>query len=154
MKAWLVSSICIVFCLTLGYSSALFQADSMSTWYPTLNKSLLTPPGFVFPLVWTILYICIGLSLSYIILNKPEQKTIFIVMWSFQMLLNFLWSIMFFYLRNPLFGFIDIVLLDIVVLLFIIFTFTTVRVSSILFMPYMIWLLLATYLNGYIMYNN
>ena len=154
MNTWFVSFVCIIFCLVLGYSSALFQSDSMITWYPNLDKSSLTPPGFVFPIVWTILYICIGLALAYVIFSKSENKTMLIVIWSFQMLFNFLWSFMFFYLKNPTLGFIDIVLLDITVLLFIIYSFTPVRNSSILFMPYMAWLLLATYLNGYIMFKN
>lgn len=132
----------------------MFQTESMISWYPTLEKSVLTPPGFVFPIVWTLLYICIGISLAYILLQEPEKKFVLVFLWSSQILFNFLWSILFFYMKSPLLGFIDIILLDIVVILFIICSFKSSKVSSLLFIPYLVWLVLATYLNGYVMFNN
>lgn len=154
MKAWIISSLSIIFCLIIGFISSMFQTESMISWYPTLEKSVLTPPGFVFPIVWTLLYICIGISLAYILLQKPEKKFVLVFLWSSQILFNFLWSILFFYMKSPLLGFIDIILLDIVVILFIICGFKPSRVSSVLFIPYLVWLVLATYLNGYVMLNN
>ena len=80
MKAWIISSLSIIFCLIIGFISSMFQTESMISWYPTLEKSVLTPPGFVFPIVWTLLYICIGISLAYILLQKPEKVCIGIFM--------------------------------------------------------------------------
>ncbi len=154
MKAWIISSLSIIFCLIIGFISSMFQTESMISWYPTLEKSVLTPPGFVFPIVWTLLYICIGISLAYILLQEPEKKFVLVFLWSSQILFNFLWSILFFYMKSPLLGFIDIILLDIVVILFIICSFKSSKVSSVLFIPYLVWLVLATYLNGYVMFNN
>lgn len=154
MKAWIISSLSIIFCLIIGFISSMFQTESMISWYPTLEKSVLTPPGFVFPIVWTLLYICIGFSLAYILLQEPEKKFVLVFLWSSQILFNFLWSILFFYMKSPLLGFIDIILLDIVVILFIICSFKSSKVSSVLFIPYLVWLVLATYLNGYVMFNN
>ncbi|WP_334167450.1 TspO/MBR family protein [Phocaeicola paurosaccharolyticus] len=154
MKAWIISSLSIIFCLIIGFISSMFQTESMISWYPTLEKSVLTPPGFVFPIVWTLLYICIGISLAYILLQEPEKKFVLVFLWSSQILFNFLWSILFFYMKSPLLGFIDIILLDIVVILFIICSFKSSKVSSLLFIPYLVWLVLATYLNGYVMFNN
>ena len=154
MKAWIISSLSIIFCLIIGFISSMFQTESMISWYPTLEKSVLTPPGFVFPIVWTLLYICIGISLAYILLQEPEKKFELVFLWSSQILFNFLWSILFFYMKSPLLGFIDIILLDIVVILFIICSFKSSKVSSVLFIPYLVWLVLATYLNGYVMFNN
>ena len=154
MKAWIISSLSIIFCLIIGFISSMFQTESMISWYPTLEKSVLTPPGFVFPIVWTLLYICIGFSLAYILLQEPEKKFVLVFLWSSQILFNFLWSILFFYMKSPLLGFIDIILLDIVVILFIICSFKSSKVSSLLFIPYLVWLVLATYLNGYVMFNN
>ena len=154
MKAWIISSLSIIFCLIIGFISSMFQTESMISWYPTLEKSVLTPPGFVFPIVWTLLYICIGFSLAYILLQEPEKKFVLVFLWSSQILFNFLWSILFFYMKSPLLGFIDIILLDIVVILFFICSFKSSKVSSLLFIPYLVWLVLATYLNGYVMLNN
>ena len=154
MKTWFIPLFCIVFCLTIGYVGSLFQAESMYTQYPTLQRSVFTPPGYAFPIVWTILYIFIGLALAYILLRKPANQTQLVFLWAVQMILNFLWSILFFYLQHPILGFIDIVVLDIAVLFFIKYSFKSARIASLLFIPYMVWLVLATYLNGYIMLNN
>lgn len=154
MRIIIVYILSVAICLIIGMSAGTFQSDSLSGWYLTLNKSSLTPPGIMFPIVWTILYICIGLSLAFIIIKKPANRELLYALWGGQMIFNFLWSMLFFYLRNPVLGFVDIIVLDILVLLFILFTFNSIKISSLLFMPYMIWLLLATYLNGYIMFNN
>jgi tryptophan-rich sensory protein len=67
---------------------------------------------------------------------------------------NFTWSIGFFYFQNPLIGFLNIILLDIFVINYTLKSYPVNKVSSLLFIPYLIWLLFATYLNGYIlMYN-
>lgn len=145
----------IVICFLVGLTASYFQAESIQTWYPTLNKPAVTPPNVVFPIAWSIIYFCIGLSIGLIGNSEEKKKKYFIYQFGFQLFFNFTWSISFFYLQNPLLGLINIIILDLGVLFYAFKCYTTThKVSAILFIPYILWLSLATYLNGYIWMNN
>lgn len=147
-------SLSIILCLFTGYTAGILQADSITHWYPLLNKSPLTPPNIIFPIAWTILYILMGISFALVILSKIRSKKTVILMFVVQLILNWLWSLLFFRMENPILGYIDIVVLDGIVLWYILVTFRQLKASAILFLPYLGWLLFATYLNLYIiMYN-
>ena len=144
----------ILVCFLVGLSASYFQADAIKNWYPTLIKPAVTPPNIVFPIVWSIIYVCMGLSIGLLINSTIERRRFFIKAFIFQLFFNFTWSISFFYIQNPLIGFINILLLDIFVINYTLKGYQVNKASSIFFMPYVIWLLFATYLNGYIlMYN-
>lgn len=154
MKKIVTILICILSCFLVGFIASQFQTESIETWYPTLNKPPLTPPNYVFPLAWGILYVCMGLSIGLIIgVNSPKEKGIF-KLFVLQLALNFLWSISFFYLQNPLLGLINILLLLAVLIIYTIKTYNVVRISSLLFIPYILWVSFATYLNLYILIHN
>ena len=140
-------------CFAVGFSASLFQRTSLAEWYPALHKTALTPPDAVFPVVWCLLYICIGLSLSLVLVKNVRSGNI-VALWCAQLLLNFLWSLFFFYWQNPLTGMYCIVLLDAVVVLYMMRVYRVRRASMWLFVPYLLWLLLATYMNVYIYFNN
>lgn len=144
----------VIICFLIGFTASYFQKDAIETWYPYLDKPDLTPPNIVFPIAWSIIYLCMGISIGLILisnaLKKKELTSLFII----QLLLNFAWSILFFYFQNPLLGLIDILLLDICVTVYAIKSYPVKKVSSILFWPYIIWIYFATYLNGYIFINN
>ncbi|MCD8183530.1 MAG: tryptophan-rich sensory protein [Bacteroides sp.] len=144
----------ILICFFAGLTASYFQADAIKTWYPYLNKPDLTPPNIMFPIAWSIIYLCMGISVGMIILSDLIKKQEFIKLFSIQLILNFAWSILFFYLRNPLLGFVDILALDICVTLYAVRSYPIRKVSSLLFIPYIIWIYFATYLNGYILLNN
>lgn len=131
------------------YLGKFFQASSIAEWYPTLTKPTLTPPNIVFPIAWSVLYLCMGLSLGRLIVRRQHKGII--RLWVLQLIANFLWSILFFTLRNPLAGFIDIVLLNILVGLYIFAASRRDRAAAWLFVPYLLWTLFAAYLNGYIL---
>lgn len=144
----------ILVCFLVGFTASYFQADAIKNWYPTLIKPALTPPNIVFPIAWSILYLCMGISIGLIINSAIEQKRFFVKAFIMQLFFNFTWSIGFFYFQNPLIGFINILLLDIFVINYTLKSYPVSKASSILFIPYVAWLLFATYLNGYIlMYN-
>ena len=144
----------ILVCFLVGLSARYFQADAIKNWYPTLIKPVVTPPNIVFPIAWSIIYVCMGLSIGLLINSTIERRRFFIKAFVFQLFFNFTWSISFFYIQNPLIGFINILLLDIFVINYTLKSYQVNKTSSILFIPYVIWLLFATYLNGYIlMYN-
>ena len=93
--------VAVIICFSVGVMASYFQVDAIQTWYPFLNKPLLTPPNFIFPIVWSILYFCMGISIGLIWNTKHRKRKILRWLFSFQLLLNFTWSIYFFYFQNP-----------------------------------------------------
>ena len=68
--------------------------------------------------------------------------------------MNILWSFFFFYMRSPVMGFMDILFLDMFVMLYFVGAYVVKRASAFIMIPYILWLIFATYLNGYIMLHN
>ena len=124
-------------------------------WYETLNKPAFTPPPGVFAPAWTIFYTLIFTSLIiFLIKNTNENKTVGVVLFVIQMVLNLLWSPVFFYWQNISLAFAVIVLLDIFVIGTIIAFYKASKISAYLLVPYILWLLFATYLNwGFLVLN-
>lgn len=144
----------VLICFLIGLTASYFQKDAIENWYPFLNKPELTPPNIVFPIAWSIIYLCMGISIGIILISNSFRRKELIMLFCIQLFFNFAWSILFFYFRNPLLGMIDILLLDIVVTVYAFKSYTVRKASSILFWPYIIWIYFATYLNGYILLNN
>ena len=141
----------VLLCFGIGFAASRLQSESMMEWYPNLNKSALTPPNITFPIAWSVIYLLMGLSLGRV-LNRGDKKSA--VIWMVQLVFNFLWSILFFTMRMPFCGFIDILLLDASVVYFMISVSKKDKPSLYMFIPYILWLVIATYLNGYILINN
>lgn len=119
---------------------------STSIDYNSLQKPFLSPPSIAFPIVWTILYILMGVS--YGILkskNMLDKETT--VLYYIQLIVNALWSIFFFSLKWRLFAFIWIILLAILVILMIIKFYSKNKVAGLLQLPYLLWVIFASYLN-------
>lgn len=154
MKKFISILIPIVICFCVGLIASYFQSDAIQTWYPFLNKPELTPPDIVFPIAWSILYLCMGISVGLIIISRSTEKKGLIGLFAAQLFFNFAWSFLFFYFRNPFWGLIDIVILNILVTAYTVKSYPVNKVSSILFWPYLIWIYFATYLNAYILLNN
>lgn len=117
--------------------------------YNSLQKPIFAPPAILFPIIWTILYILMGVSYGILedkLLNDLKTKFIFYL----QLLVNALWPIAFFILKWRLFAFIWIILLDILVLLMIINFYKKNKVSGLLQIPYFLWSSFASYLNLFI----
>lgn len=130
MKKILAFAVPILVCLLLGYFAGLIQADSIREWYPTLRKPPLTPPNIVFPIAWGILYLCMGISAGLIYLSSAPQRDFLIRLFCVQLFSNFIWSYLFFYLRNPLLGMIDILTLDIFVIYYLIKSYPVSKTAS------------------------
>lgn len=124
-------------------------------WYLTLNKPALAPPAWIFSPMWTILYISMLVALIIFAKEKTNRpKTWGFVLFFGQILVNLIWSPVFFYLKNIGLALAVIVLLDILVLLNIIEFLKVSKVSGYILIPYFIWILFATYLNfGYFILN-
>lgn len=145
----------IFICFAVGFVASHFQTEALTYWYPLLDKSAYTPPNIVFPIVWSILYLLMGISAGLVTASAREGRNVVLLVFTLQLLLNFLWSITFFTMRNSLLGLLNIVLLDVAVIYYIVRSYRVSRVAALLFVPYVVWLAMATYLNAYItIYNN
>ena len=112
--------------------------------YNTLNKPPLSPPSWLFPVMWSIIYLLLGIS-YYLFRKNNENKTTSIIYYT-QLIVNYLWSIIFFILKWRFFSIIWIILLDILVMLLLYQFFKKEKASVYLNIPYLIWSLFATYL--------
>lgn len=154
MKKLIPIAVGTLLCLGVGIVASFFQKDSIENWYPTLKKPALTPPNIVFPIAWSILYVCMGTSIGLIWKMKSPQRDKVVRLFALQLLLNFGWSISFFYCRSPWAGMIDILLLNALIVRYMQQSYRLNKASALLFAPYLTWTLFATYLNGYILAHN
>ena len=144
----------ILCCFLIGFIAGQIQESSILNWYPYLNKPSLTPPNIAFPIAWAILYLCMGISLGLILNSSHYGRKSLIRLFILQLIFNFTWSIFFFYMQNPLLGFINIILLEFLIIVYSVKSYGINKISSILFIPYILWVTYATYLNLYILICN
>jgi tryptophan-rich sensory protein len=134
--------------LTAFIGSSFTGNETNSEWY-TKNKPTITPPNIVFPIVWNILFIMIAISM-YLALKKAddrlEQTLIFVAYFS-NFILNILWSTFFFGLKNPGLAFIDMIFLWLSIGTLILATGKISKTSSLLLIPYFLWVTFASILN-------
>jgi benzodiazapine receptor len=145
--AKLVASILI--CQAAGFIGSIFTTPSIPTWYATLQKPAFNPPNWIFAPVWTLLFLLMGISLFLIwqrISGNRAAKQALLVFGA-QLVLNIIWSVLFFGLHNPLCAFIEIIVLWIAILATLVSTYRTSRIGGILLIPYILWVSFAAYLN-------
>ena len=147
MKRFLRYLLPIVLCFVVGWISSIFQRDALIEWYPYLNKPSITPPNTLFPIAWSILYICSGLSFGRL-WDLGEKR--YTGLWFLILALNFLWSPMFFFVESPISGLAIILMLDIAVLSYVLLTWRSSALASILMIPYLAWVCFASYINFYV----
>jgi len=147
--------ISIMIPLTSGFLGSIFTGMSVKTWYLNINKPLFNPPGWIFAPVWTVLFILIGISF-YICWNNDfgTNKKICLTVYFLQILFNFLWSLFFFGMRNPLFGLIDILILWLFIIANMILFYNVSKIAGYLLIPYFLWVSFATILNFSILLLN
>jgi len=142
----------IVVCQLAGLLGAIFTSSAIPTWYTTLEKPLFVPPEWTFSVVWTFLYLLMGLAL-YIVWRKGWDRRdvrLATCVFGIQLFLNFLWSVLFFGLRSPLLGIIEIVFLWFAIVATIWLFYRISRPAGVLLMPYLAWVSFAALLNYYI----
>lgn len=149
-KSSLILSILIP--LAVGSLSALLSNNAMS--YATLNKPAASPPGFIFPIVWTILYILMGISYYIVRESGSPDSAKALTTYVLQLFLNFGWSIIFFGFSQYLFAFIWLIALIITILIMIYQFYLISPLAAYLQIPYLLWCLFASYLNLAIYFMN
>lgn len=141
-------------CQFAGIIGSIFTASTVSSWYPTLIKPNFYPPAWLFGPVWVLLYFLMGISLYLIWQNKAKDNKKSLIIFGIQLILNVFWSFLFFGLKSPLYGLIDILLLLAAIILTIAFSFKISSYAAILLIPYLAWVFFATILNYSIMSLN
>ena len=155
LKTTITFIICLLIPLIIGGISGFATAHGIHDWYITLHKPSFNPPNYLFGPVWTFLYVLMGISL-FMIWRSPKGKkrsdalTIFII----QLILNFLWSFLFFRFRLISFAMMDLALIWIAILLMIIIFKRVSKTAAFLQLPYLLWVSFAAILNGAIWFLN
>ncbi len=137
--------IAILIPLAVGGLSALLSGN-MSI-YDTINKPALSPPGFLFPIVWTILYILMGISSYMIYISNDPEKENALFAYALQLGLNFFWSIIFFRFRLYFLAFVWLLAMILVISVMIYRFYKIKPLAAYLQIPYLAWCIFAAYLN-------
>ncbi len=143
MKNFFLKVYYLFFPLLCGSIIGLIIADFID--YGTLNKPLLSPPGFLFPIIWSIIYLLLGISYYLFKTNNSctiKESKIYYT----QLGVNLLWSIFFFVFKWRFFSIFWTILLLILVIYLLYLFFQRYKLSGYLNIPYLLWLIFATYL--------
>ena len=151
MKAVILA---IIF-LAIGAIMSATVNSSLNLWFASLNKPFLNPPNFVFMPVWTILYVSLAIFI-WMIDREPytpltrKAKQLFV----WQLILNFLWTPIFFGTHSILGGMIVLLVLDLLVFKLFRLSLQINKICAFIILPYFCWLLFATYLNVRLFFIN
>jgi len=146
----------LLICQVAGFVGSLFTSPAIPNWYQGLEKPFFTPPSWLFAPAWITLYLLMGIALFLVLRSGLKKKGIKIALIFFfiQLFLNSLWSIIFFGLKDPLWAFIEIIILWLFILLTIIKFLKISKASGWLMIPYILWVTFASVLNFSIFYLN
>lgn len=143
LKALLIS---LLISLGVGALSGILTRNSVEV-YGQLNLPPLSPPSWIFPVVWTILFILMGISSYIVYISKSPNTKGSLAVYILQLAVNFIWPFIFFDAQAYLFAFIWLIFLWLLVVLMINMFYKISPIAAILQIPYLVWLTFAAYLN-------
>lgn len=146
IKPYIIS---VAIALGVGALAALLTRESMNI-YEEINTPPLSPPGFLFPVVWTVLYILMGISSARVYVKGKEDGVSVssaLRVYALQLAVNFFWSLIFFNMRAFLFAFIWLLFLWVLIIIMIRKFYEIDKLSAYLQIPYFLWVTFAAYLN-------
>ena len=150
MNKYVKIAILVATCLALGYLSGMVTQSSIKTWYPTIIKPSFNPPNWLFAPVWSTLFVFMGIA-GGLVWSKIDQKKgevkKALLFFAIQLFLNSLWSILFFGLKNPMLALVEIVLLWLLIYETFVQFNKIDKIAGYLFIPYLIWVGFAAFLN-------
>ena len=169
----------ILICEMAGVAGSFFTAPAIEAWYVKLEKPFFSPPNWIFAPVWTILYLLMGISLFLvwkknwgiiIPAGEPERKSWnpistklwrgswreenAILIFALQLVLNILWSVIFFGLKSPSIAFVEILMLWFAILYTIVNFYRISKPAAYLLIPYILWISFASILNFFVWWLN
>ncbi len=130
-----------------GFIGSLYTISQIGSWYAELQKPSFNPPSWIFGPVWTVLYVLMGVAFYFLWTRKDVISKKLRILFLVQLCLNAMWSILFFGIHNPLFAYVDIILLWLMIVALMIDTWRIDKKISFLFMPYVAWVTFASFLN-------
>lgn len=152
-KTWISAIILIIILEGVGFLSGYLSGD-IAAEYVQLIKPPFAPPGWLFAVVWPVLYALMGIAVSIIYRDDGEESNTALFWFFVQLLFNFSWSIIFFRFGAYWIALIILVILDILVAYTIYLFYKINKTAGLLLVPYLIWILFATYLNlGFALLN-
>jgi tryptophan-rich sensory protein len=142
--------------LAVGGLSGFATASGVASWYPTLAKPSFNPPAWVFGPTWTVLYILMGVALFLVWQQGLNTQGVRLALFVFgvQLMLNALWSIIFFRMQSPGWAFAEIILLWIAIIATLWAFWRVMPAAGWLLVPYLAWVSFAAVLNGSIWFLN
>jgi len=143
---WKELIVSIAISLGVGALSGYLTKNSMSL-YQELVKPPLTPPGWIFPIVWTILFALMGISAYLIYVSDSKEKNQALQIYAIQLMLNFIWSLAFFNMQAYLLAFVILILLWISIIAMIKVFYEINPLAGKMQVPYLLWVTFAGYLN-------
>ncbi len=146
---WNILILSFVLVYVVALAGGIFASKGINTfWYQTI-KPPITPPNWVFPVVWNILFFLIAISLYFSLTTVKDKKSELKIEFVFAInfFFNFLWSLFYFYLRNPFIAFFDLIFLWLSIIAMIYFTYKINKKSAWLLIPYLLWVSFAEVLN-------
>ncbi len=146
---WLLFCVFFAACLAAGVTGGLFAPGS---WYRALNKPWFTPPDWVFPVTWMVLYVCMSIAGARIAMLAGNG--IAMAFWAFQISLNGLWTPVFFGLKNIRLGMAVVSFLWLAVLSAMLSMWQLDWLAGLLFVPYLLWVTIAAALNAGVWWLN
>ena len=132
--------------LGVGAVASLFTAPEIPTWYAGLNHPAITPPNWIFAPVWTTLYVLMAVA-AWRVWKRTGIASLEMACFALQLILNFIWSVIFFGLHRMGAALVEIAVLDLVALVTLVFFLRRDRLAGLLFLPVPAWTLFATLLN-------
>ena len=155
MKKWKPYILSAVLAEAAGALSALLSRSGRLVFRATAAQPPLSPPGWVFPVVWSLLYALMGIGAARVWLAPPSPvRSRGLNLYAAQLIVNFFWSLIFFNAQAFLFAFLWLMLLWILVLGMTLFFCQAAPIAGILQLPYRVWLVWAAYLNLGVWYLN
>ena len=148
MVKWKILILSLIIVFLVAFIGSLFtRGNTSGEWYDSVKPSI-TPPGWIFPIVWNILFFLIALSLYFsLTAGKNKIKTKVAIAFGINFLFNILWSVFYFSMKNPLLAFFDLILLLISILYLVIFCWKIDKKAGYLLIPYLAWVSFAGILN-------
>ncbi len=146
---WKILILSFIIVYLVAFIGGLFTSSNTdSEWYESIKPNI-TPPNWIFPVVWNILFFLIALSLyfSWVNTQKKNIKKKIMIIFGINFLLNILWSVLYFELRNPLYALIEIFFLWISIISMICLTYKINKKAGLILIPYLLWVSFAIVLN-------
>ena len=149
LKKLRIAFVFVIIAEVAGATGSIFTASAIPAWYATLNKPTFNPPNFIFAPVWTILYFLMGVS-AFLVFEKgftKKEVRFALLVFALQLILNVLWSFVFFGLKSPSLAFLEIIILWVSILATILAFYKISKPASFLLLPYLLWTTFAAFLN-------